>query len=208
MRRTQAALLLAVLVGAAAPAAEAAKLTARTPRQQTYFMVPALARQCALSTDASFTHPTTGCRDDSAGVQREVLGGAPLEVPALDGVPLKLDVSRKITGKIEVESTYLWGYLGAYGTGRPQLRAGVVGLADGKEVAVGVTTTDPWTITPLETEHVVEFEIEADPALAGVELHELTLELEIIGLSAGHDLFSADGQSTLTVPLAGSPRRT
>lgn len=208
MRRTGTLLLLAVLVGGAGPAAEAAKPTAKPPRQQTYFIVPSLPRQCALSTDPALADPSRTCEDSYAGVQREALGSPPLEVPALDGAPLKLDVSRKIKGKIEVGSTYLVSYFGPMGVGRPQLRAGVVGVAEGKEVSVGVTTTEPWTVTPLETEHVVEFEIEPDPELTGVELHRLSLTLEIIGPSAFHDHVSVNGQSTLTVPLAGSPRRT
>ncbi len=206
-RRTRALLLLAVLGAGASPAAEAATLTAKRPRQQTYFVVPGLPDQCALSTDPALADPGT-CRDDYAGVQREALGGAPLELPARDGVPLKLDVSRKITGRIRVTSPYLWGYLVPFGIGRPQLRAGVTGLAGEKEVSVGVATTEAWTITPLETEHVVEFEIAPDPELAGVRLHGLTLTLEIVGVSVGHDRFSANGQSTLTVPVAASAGRS
>jgi hypothetical protein len=209
MRRTRAVLLLAVLVAGASPTAEAAKQTVKTPRQQTYLIVAGLPRQCALSTDPALADPSTSCRDSHAGVEREALGGAPLEVPALDGVPLKLDVFRKITGRIRVESSYLVGYIvGPYGVGRPQLRVGVVGLAEGKEVLVGLTTTEAWTITPLETEHVVEFEIAPDPELRGVELHGLTLTLEIIGASTGHELFSANGQSTLTIPVAASAKRS
>lgn len=198
-KRTPAILLLAVLVAGASPAAEAAK----PPKRQTYWIVPAAQGECALSTDRAAGDARARCRDRSAGVQREVLGGNPLELPAVDGTPLKLDVSRKIVGRVRIESSYLVGYVvGPYGAGRPQLRAGVLGVADGKEVMVGMTTTEAWTITPLDTEHVVEFEIAPDPELAGAELHELTLTLEIIGASWGHELFSADGQSTLTVPVA------
>ncbi len=203
MRRIPAVLLLALLVAGASPAAEAAK----PPRRQTYSIVPGIRSRCVLSTDPAVGDSSARCRDRSAGVQREALGGNPLEVPALDGESLKLDVSRKIAGRIWVESSYLVGYVvGPYGVGRPQLRAGVIGLVDGKEVLVGVTTTEAWTITPLDTEHVVEFEIAPDPELAGVALHGLTLTLEIIGASVGHELFSADGQSTLTIPVAPSAK--
>lgn len=208
MRRTQALLLLAVLVAGASPAAEAATSTAKSPRRQTYVIVPGRPSQCALSTDPALADSSWSCRDEHAGVERETLGGAPLEVPALDGVPLKLDVSRKITGSIRVASPYLWGELIPFGAGRPQLRAGVTGLADGKEVSVGITTTEAWTITPLETAHVVEFEIAPDPKLAGVELDGLTLTLEVVGASVGHRRFSANGQSTLTIPVAVSARRS
>lgn len=206
MRRTQTLLLLASLVAGAGPAAEAAKLRTRAPRRQTYFIVAGAPQQCALSTDPARADPHAWCRDDYAGVEREALGGAPLEVPALDGVPLKLDVSRKITGRIRVKSRYVWGTFGGTGIGRPQLRAGVIGLAKGKEVLVGVTTTEAWTITPLETEHVVEFEIAPDPELAGVELEGLTLTLEIIGPATGDNHFSTNGQSTLTITVAASAK--
>ncbi|MDQ3952693.1 MAG: hypothetical protein M3279_07005 [Actinomycetota bacterium] len=52
----------------------------------------------------------------------------------------------------------------------------------------------------------MEFEIAPDPKLAGVELRSLTLTLEIIGPSVGHGLFSPNGQSTLTVPIAPARR--
>lgn len=199
MRRTTTLLVLVgLLAGTAAIPARAKR--PKAPRDRTFYVVGGADRfECALSADPKLADPTRGCTNDT---DSPVLGAAPTWIPALDGLPLSLDVTRPIHGKVRVDSRHLIGDFFPLGAGQAQLRVTVVGVVAGEEVTVGNFTSEPYTVTPAETEHWVEFRIEPAAALEGAELADLSLGLEVLGPTAFHNFFSADGQSSMTVPLA------
>lgn len=202
MRRSAALLVLAGLfAGSAALPAQAKK--AKPARVQTYYVVGGAERfTCSLSVDPKLADPARGCSDDYDGVTQPVLGPEPTSIPAVDGLPLAVDVSRPIRGKVTVRSTSLVGHVGQLGVGEAQLTARLVGVAGGRDVTIGETTTEAYSVTPLQEDYVVEFTIEPDDASAGLSFEALTLELEITGTSTFHNGFPADGSSTLAVPVA------
>lgn len=204
MRRSIVLVLIVGLAPAAAPAMAGSRLKVKAPRERTLYLVPGAERfECALSTDLGRADTTRSCGgDDFDGVTGPYLGSPPSKFPAIDGVPLKLDVKRPILGRVTVRSTSLWGFFGHLGVGEARVMARVTGVAGGEEVIVGETVSEPYTVTPEEDDYVVEFRIDPDAALAGVTLDALNLELEITGQVAGHSSFLPHGGSSLTLPLA------
>lgn len=203
MRRRVAFFLAVAVIGAAAPAAAAGRPAKPKPSDRTFYVVPGTdGKQCALSTDHDLVDPGYGCgtRDDAATGM--VLGSEPVWFPALDRLPVRLDVSRPIEGNVTVHSRYLIGYLVPGGAGVAELEITVAGVAGGQEVTVGTFTTEPYPVTPDHVTYEVEFQIEPDASLHGVALTELRLGLEVTGPNVNHNLYYADGNSTIKVPLA------
>ena len=204
MRRTLVALVLATLVaGAATGVAAAESFKAKSPASRTFYVVPGGGQDdCALSRSRTLVDATHGCgtRDDAATGM--VLGSEPVWFPALDGLPLRLDVGRSIHGTVTVNSRYLVGWVVPGGAGQAQLRVTVAGVAAGDEVTVGSFTSEPYLVAPHQMEHEVEFRIDPDAALAGATLTDLRLGLEVLGPNVHHNLYYADGLSAVTLPLA------
>ena len=111
---------------------------------------------------------------------------------ATDGVPLKLDPARKVTGSITIS-----GWAGT-GIGPAELDVTLKGTIAGEEKVLG-TFAESYTGEP-NVDHVSEFEITIDPALAGAVLDGLTLDVyshgtTLFGRGAEHN-----GQSFIKVP--------
>lgn len=203
MRRTLALFLLAAVIGAAAPPATARRPAKAKGRDRTFYVVPGTdGKQCALSTDRDLVDPSYGCGTPDDAATGMLLGSEPVWFPALDGLPVHLDVSRSIRGKVTVNSRYLVGYLVPGGAGLAGLEITVAGVAGGEEVTVGSFTTEPYPVTPDDMTYEVEFQIEPEASLHGEALTELRLGLEVTGPNVNHNLYYADGNSTMKVPLA------
>jgi hypothetical protein len=204
MRRSVVLLVIVGLAAAAAPATARSRLKVRVPRERTFYLVPGAERlECALSTDLRLADESRSCGGDTfEGVTEPYLGTEPAKFAARDGLPLRLDVSRPITGRVMVRSSSVWGFIGHVGVGEARLRARVTAVTAGEPVTVGETITEPYMVTPEEDDYVVEFRIDPDEALAGVRLDALALELEVTGVVTGHNHFLPHGSSSLTLPLA------
>jgi hypothetical protein len=201
MRRGLALLLTIAVVACLSPAA-GARARKRPARAVTYYMVPD-GEGCMLSTNRRLSDPTKACSRSPAATT-SATPNAPVEIPVGDGLPFRIDVTRPVQGIVSVRSTTLISTTGPLGAGEAQLAARLTGLAGGKEIAIGETTSDPYTVTPASAEYTIEFEIDPDAALAGVVLDELTLSLHTTGTTVRHGGFPADGSSSLTLGVAGA----
>lgn len=202
MKRGVALLLTAAVVGGLSPAADARTKRPKPSRDVTFYLVPD-GDGCMLSTDPKLADPSQNC-SGFPGAVTPATPGEPVELAAADGLPLKLDAARPVRGVVTVWSTHLVGDFGPLGIGEAQVVARLSGTADGKDVLVGETTTDPYTVTPMSGYYSVEFEITPDAAAAGVLFEELTLSLHTIGTTVSHGGFQPDGQSTLTLRAVGA----
>ncbi|HYO61324.1 MAG TPA: hypothetical protein VEU29_05445 [Actinomycetota bacterium] len=201
MRRGLTFLLLAAVMATAAPAATAARPKGAGSR--TFYVVPGADEdQCSLSSSQKRLDPNHGCGTRDNAATGMVLGAEPAWLPAVDGLPLRIDVTRPIQGEITVSSRYLIGYYVVTGAGQAQLEVTVAGTVGGQEVTVGTVTSEAYPVTPDRAEYRVEFRIEPDAALAGATLTGLRLGLEVVGPNVNHNLYYADGKSAVTVPLA------
>lgn len=201
MRRGLTFLLSAAVITAATPVAAAAP--PKGARNRTFYVVPGDGQdECGLSPDRKLLDPSHGCgtRDDAAVGM--VLGAEPVWFPAVDGLPVRLDATRPIHGAVTVNSRYLIGYLFPVGAGQARLEVTVAGTVGGEDVTVGTVTSEPYAVTPDRVEYEVEFRIDPDAALAGATLTDLRLGLEVLGPNVHHNLYYADGESVVTLPLA------
>lgn len=196
MRRALALLVLAVVMAVPATAGG-------SPGDRTWHLVAARQKgRCALSVDPARADAS---RCDTSA---ELTSSGTVWFSASDGLPLRLDVTRPIYGTVTVHSGYLWGTLGSAGVGQAQLEVTVAGVAAEKEVVAGTFTSEPYPVTPDDMEYEVEFQIDPNEALAGKTLTEVRLGLEVTGPNVGHNLYYADGRSTLTLPLAAGGQRS
>ena len=157
---------------------------------------------CALATTTDMASEEDACADPFAGAFGAQLGSGPWAMPALDGIPVTLDASKPITGKISAESYYLFGPPAqgdVMGIGQAELSVKLVGVSGGEEIVIGELTTDPYLVTPASAEYVVEFEIDPADELQNKVFESLTLHLELTGDQMFHGVLPADGTSTLTV---------
>lgn len=200
MRRSVALLLLLGLVAVTSPASARSRLKVKTPRERTYYVV-AGGEECALSTDPGLADPQTTCSHEGLERTTTVLGTTPMEMPALDGLPLRLDVTQPLKGELTVRSGTTVGDFGPNGIGQSQLDVTLTGTAGGKQVLIGETTIEPYTVTPLNEEYRLPFEIDADATLAGVKLDALTMSVAMGGTTFRHGFIPANASSTLTLPL-------
>lgn len=203
MRRNLTLFLLVVALAAAAPAAGARRAARpKSQAQRTFHVVAAQEGECALSSRAGPFDPGHGCGTWTDAATAPVLGAETVWFPALDGLPLSLDVTRPIHGTVVVNSRYLVGYVVPSGAGVAQLKVTVAGVSGGEDVIVGSVTTEPYAVAPNRMEYEVDFRIDPDAALSGARLTDLRLGLEVTGPNAHHNLYYADGRSTVTLPLS------
>ena len=143
---------------------------------------------------------------------QEALEGAPAPAgqkawsdwTAIDGVPLKLDASKSITGEISTGGAC--GVLTnvdclpvGVSAGTVKLMIKFVGVAGGEEITLG-EQVDEFTATP-GPHHTTMVNIALDSALKGVEFTEITLWTRIGGASAGHGVYKlVDPSSFVTIP--------
>lgn len=100
-----------------------------------------------------------------------------LHYPAVDGLPLTLDPSRKVAASI---STRGWNSTGA---GISDWTFTLIATVGGEEKEIA-THSASQTTGPAET-NVLEFEMELDPAVAGTVTEELRLDIYIEGVLVG-----------------------
>ena len=111
---------------------------------------------------------------------------------AVDGVPLTLDPTRKVTGSITIS-----GWAGT-GVGNAELDVALIGTIAGEEVVLG-TFAESYSGQP-NTNHVSEFEMVLDPALAGAVVEGLTLDVHSHGVTIFGRGAEHNGQSWIKVP--------
>lgn len=211
-RHLTLAVALAVVAAAFAPMAPAAAKKKKPKPKPVPVAVDAVyyivwdGEGCVLSTSTTAANPDEGCADPFAGAAGPALGTGPFAMPAVDGLPLTLDASKAIAGKISVSSFYAVGVgPDVMGIGEAQVDVKLTATSAGQEIVLGELTTEPYLVTPASADYVVEFEIVPDAALAGVVLDGLTLSMEITGDQMFHGVFPADGTSTLTLGALALP---
>lgn len=122
--------------------------------------------------------------------------------PAIDGIPLKLDTSKPITGEIYVMGLFpLVGDYPGVSAGQVRLTAKVVGEVAGEEKVLG-EYVEEWVAKPGDPPHAVMVEIKPDVALEGAQFDSLTLMTRIGGASAGNGVYKLDDPSSfIKVPV-------
>lgn len=201
MKRNVAVLLVVGLLGAGAPAeAQGRAKVVRGGRSRVLYVVRT-ADGCALSTDPGRSESATSCRPEGAQGYTTALGTNPMEMAALDGVPMELDVSQPVHAELFVTSAYLVGYVVAVGGGRAQVDVQLTASVHGKEVVVG-EATESYLVTPAELDHHVDLTIEPDRSLAGARLDGLTMHVTVSGPTVLHGYVATNGSSRVTLPLA------
>ncbi len=199
MKRAFALLLMVAVVAGLGPAATARGKRPKPARAVTYYMVPE-GDGCMLSIDEKLVDPSKNC-SRSPEVITSVTPSEPVEMPARDGLPLRLDVTRPVRGVVSVWSWHLVSNYGPTGIGEAQVTARLTGRARGEEVLIGETTTDPYAVTPESGYYSIEFEITPDAATTGVLFEELILSLRTSGTTAQHGGFNT-GSLTIGVVAA------
>jgi hypothetical protein len=124
-----------------------------------------------------------------------------IEWPALDGVPLKLDTSKPITGEIYTHGIFpLVGDFPGVAAGNAKLTVQLVGETGGEEKVIG-EFVEEFLATPSPTPHLSNVEITPDAALSGVEFTTLRLRTRIGGASAGQVFYKLDNpNSFISIP--------
>lgn len=111
--------------------------------------------------------------------QAEPLIGDPVDhYVAADGVPLKLDATRKATGSFQIiayPSGRVQGQPVWFGMGNAEVDVTLKAEIAGEEKVLG-TFTKAYTAGPSHTE-VVDFEFAIDPALHGLTANSVTLDV-------------------------------
>jgi hypothetical protein len=205
MRRPVVLLLVIALVaGAFTSSALAAKK--KKPKKpvpvavDTTFHIVWDGEGCALSTTTDAANAEEACADIFWGALGQELSDGPALIPAVDGLPLAIDVSKPIKGKLSVESWYFTGLVpDVMGVGQAKVDVALTGTAAGEEIVIGEVSTEPYVVTPASADYSVEFEIQPPPELAGKVFEGLTLSLQTSGNQMFHGVFPADGTSTLTI---------
>ncbi len=189
------------LLGSTADAKKKKKPKKPVPIDQIFHIVWG-GEGCVLSTTTDMASEEDGCNDPFAGMFGEQLGSGPWAMPTVDGIPVTLDASKPIKGKISAQSYYLYGPPAqgdVMGIGQAQLSVKLVGMSGGEEIVIGELVTDPYLVTPASADYVVEFEIDPADELQNKGFESLTLNLELTGDQMFHGVLPADGTSTLTV---------
>ena len=197
MKKIITFVLVGVLAfGVLGPATAKKKAKKPVPVDLQFFM-----RRDDCATDADNPHLSLTDAEDAdcfggASMLNEVLGKeATAELyPAADGVPVKLDPTRKVTGSISMRN---WNGAGA---GNVDVDLELIALIGGEEKPVGTFSTS-YIAVPAQTE-VIPYEMDLDPAVAGAVAEGLTLSVYHHGVNVGiaggieHD----DPVSFITIP--------
>lgn len=139
-----------------------------------------------------------------------IIGGLPaaevfrlLEAPltksftARDGVPAALDASKNVTGTIRAES---WFGNSVPGAGQVVVEVALRGTkAQGLPVDIGSDSVDALNTGSGGIQ--VDFILDVPDALQGVELTELTLDVEIHGANWNSGNLGLEGDSKFTLPV-------
>jgi hypothetical protein len=137
-----------------------------------------------------------------------IIGGVPLNevikpvetLDARDGLPVRLDGGKPITGTIRAES---WIQNGVPGVGQVVVDVAMYGTTAGEDLADFGSTT----VTAMNTgsEGVqVPFTLQVPESLAGVVLTGLTLEVTVRGANYNSSNLGMDGDSKFTLPILDS----
>lgn len=126
--------------------------------------------------------------------------------PAVDGIPLKLDASKPITGEIYTMGLFpLVGDYPGISAGSVRLTVTVVGESGGEEKTIG-EFVDEFTVLPGDAAHASMVEIVPEADLDKSEFTSLTLITRIGGNSVGHGVYKLDDPSSfITVPTWAAP---
>lgn len=126
------------------------------------------------------------------------------EWAAADGLPIKLDTAKRLTG--EISTAGVCGLLTnldclpvGMSLGQVKLSVKVTGVTGGQEKTLG-EFAEEFTATP-GSHHTTMVDLALDPALHGLEFTELSLWTRIGGASVGHGVYKlVDPSSFLTIP--------
>ncbi len=121
--------------------------------------------------------------------------------PAIDGVPLKLDASKHVTGEIYTQGVFpLVGAYAGLGAGYVRFTVTLVGESGGEEKVIG-EYVDAFTIKPGDSYHTTVVDIVPDAALNGAEFTSLLLKTKIGGESVGQVFYkTSEPSSFITIP--------
>ena len=109
--------------------------------------------------------------------------------PASDGIPLKLDATKPITGEIYTEGLFpLVGDYPGISAGNVKVTVKVVGETGGEEKVLG-EYVEEFLVKPGDAPHATKVSITPDAALNGLDFTSLTLYTRIGGPSAGHGIY-------------------
>lgn len=113
---------------------------------------------------------------------------------AADGLPLKLDASRHLTGSIGIR-----GWNGAGGVGPAEIDMTLIGTIAGEEVELA-TYSEAYTAAPDEVK-MIELDLEIDPKFAGAVVETLTLDVYSHGYTlAGRGVEHDEPVASITIP--------
>lgn len=197
-------LVVALVVGALAPAQAAKKKKKKPVAVDVVYNVVGADDACVLSVDPKLA--TDGsCGDPFGGsITGPAAGSGPTLITAMDGLPLRLDAAKPVKGKFMMGS-YTLAALADNGLGQP-LGAGeaqweiiLTGTSGGKEITIGEATTESYVVAPGIGDYEVTFEITPAAELAGKVFNELTLSLEQVGPTLIHGAIGTDATSSLTI---------
>lgn len=121
--------------------------------------------------------------------------------PALDGIPLKLDVTKPVTGEIYTHGIFpLVGDYPGVAAGSVKLTVKLVGTSGGEEKVIG-EYVEEFVATPGTTPHLSKVEIKPDAAVDGLVFEALTLQTKIGGPSGGQVFYKLDNpNSFISIP--------
>ena len=133
------------------------------------------ATDCAFVIDDMFN-------DDPLPIQGPVVDS----YTASEGVPLKLDPTRKVTGSITLRGTggSLAGQPIELGMGNAEVDLTLKATIAGEEKVLG-TYTESYTVLAPNQRHQIDFELTLDPALAGTTIDALVLDVFTHGTVVG-----------------------
>ena len=202
MKKIAVLLALGLVAGSFAGTAEAAKKKKKpkTPvpvQADVTFTLGYDGEACIFSVS-----PTPGdgdCGSPLWGVLGEELAPDALGASAIDGLPLTIDATKPIKGKIVFESYALAVGPDVAGIGQPQVTITATGTSGGAEVPLGEFTSDPYTVLPNQVEYPVEFEIQIPAEHDKKVLEGLMLTWKVTGNSMFHGAVQPDGVNGFTI---------
>lgn len=202
MRRALSTLVLLVLAGSVVPAW--AGHPPADSGQQTYYLVSRGDSCGALSIDRRSRGRTTdGCGNPFYGLLSYASRDTSRRMThlAIDGLPFTLDASKRIAGSVTVRSYLAVGIArrDAVGFGQPVLEITLMAMLDGQEVKIGEYVSDPYVITPVARDYIVNFHIDPDPSLSGRQVQSVKLKLRTSGSSVFHGFYPANGSTHFTL---------